>query len=50
MVKGFQVTGFGPALLGALIVSVTNLVMVRLLLPRPRRATRGSPPPMKRVN
>jgi putative membrane protein len=33
IVAGFHVAGFGPALFGALIVSVTNLVMSRLLTP-----------------
>ncbi|AOS45173.1 Membrane protein of unknown function [Lacunisphaera limnophila] len=33
LVDGFHVAGFGSALLGALIVSVTNLVMNRLLMP-----------------
>lgn len=31
LVPGFHVAGFGAALLGALIVSVTNLVLTRLL-------------------
>ena len=35
LVEGFHVAGFGSALLGALIVSVTNLIINRLL---------GSPP------
>ncbi len=33
LVDGFHVAGFGPALLGALIVSMTNLIMNRLLAP-----------------
>ena len=33
LVEGFHVAGFGSALLGALIVSVTNLVLNRLLTP-----------------
>jgi putative membrane protein len=33
LVEGFHVAGFGSALLGALIVSVTNLVLNRLLAP-----------------
>ena len=33
LVDGFHVAGFGSALLGALIVSVTNLVLNRLLTP-----------------
>jgi putative membrane protein len=35
LVDGFHVAGFGSALLGALIVSLTNLVMNRLLTPPP---------------
>ncbi len=31
LVDGFYVSGFGAALLGALIVSVTNILMTRLL-------------------
>ena len=38
LVKGFQVAGFGSAMLGALVVSVTNIVMVRLLKPPPKPA------------
>ena len=45
LVDGFHVAGFGSALLGALIVSMTNLLMNRLLVtPRPP----ASPPPVKR--
>ncbi len=33
LVHGFRVDGFGSALLGALIVSVTNILMNRLLAP-----------------
>ena len=36
LVDGFHVAGFGSALLGALIVSVTNLILNRLMLP-PRK-------------
>lgn len=43
LVKGFQVAGFWPALWGALIVSITNLVMNRLL--RNAAAPRAAPPP-----
>jgi putative membrane protein len=39
LVGGFHVAGFGSAMLGSLIVSVTNLVLSRML----RRA--GTPPP-----
>ena len=41
LVEGFHVAGFGSALFGALIVSVANLVMNRVLAPpRPPPATR----------
>ena len=43
LVNGFHVAGFGSALLGALIVSVTNLILSRLMAP-PRKPP-GSPPP-----
>ncbi len=36
LVDGFHVAGFGSALLGALIVSVTNLVLSRAMMP-PRK-------------
>jgi putative membrane protein len=45
LVDGFHVAGFGSALLGALIVSLTNLLMNRLLAP-PRQP--GPPPPARR--
>ena len=35
LVEGFHVATFGAALLGALIVSVTNLVLSRMLTPPP---------------
>ena len=35
LVDGFHVASFGSALLGALIVSVTNLVLSRMLSPPP---------------
>lgn len=38
LVDGFHVAGFGSALLGALIVSLTNLILNRLLTPPPRPA------------
>jgi putative membrane protein len=41
LVDGFHVAGFGSALLGALIVSVTNLVLNRLLTPPPRSPPGG---------
>lgn len=44
LVDGFHVAGFGSALLGALIVSVTNLVLNRLLAPpRPPPANPRGP-------
>lgn len=33
IVNGFHVDGFGSALLGALIVSVTNMILTRMLIP-----------------
>lgn len=42
LVEGFHVAGFGSALLGALIVSVTNLVLSRLMAPPP--SPPGPPP------
>lgn len=36
LVDGFHVAGFGSALVGSLIISVTNLVMNRMLTPPPR--------------
>ncbi len=44
LVKGFHVDGFGSALLGALIVSLTNLLLNRLLT----RAATPPPPPATR--
>lgn len=44
LVDGFYVAGFGSALLGALIVSMTNLLLNRLLSPR----RPPSPPPARR--
>jgi len=46
LVEGFHVAGFGSALLGALIVSVTNLVLSRLL--EPPRPPRPPPPSARR--
>ena len=49
LVDGFHVAGFGSALLGALIVSVTNLVLNRLLTPpRPPGGPDRSGAPAKR--
>ncbi|HVT72304.1 MAG TPA: phage holin family protein [Lacunisphaera sp.] len=42
VVEGFHVAGFGSALVGALIVSLTNMVMNQLLKPPPRPP---APPP-----
>jgi putative membrane protein len=36
LVEGFHVAGFGSAMLGALIVSVTNLILNRLLKSPPK--------------
>ncbi len=46
LVDGFHVAGFGSALLGALIVSVTNIVINRLLSSPPKPPAR--PPGGKR--
>ncbi len=46
LVDGFHVSGFGSALLGALIVSVTNIVINRLLSSPPKPPAR--PPGGKR--
>ena len=43
LVDGFHVAGFGSALLGALIVSVTNLVLNSLMRPPPKPPS--APPP-----
>jgi putative membrane protein len=46
IVEGFRVETFGAALLGALIVSVTNLILNRLLMPPtpPRTPPPGAAP------
>ncbi|MBP6507578.1 MAG: phage holin family protein [Opitutaceae bacterium] len=46
LVDGFVVTSFWSALGGAVIVSLTNYVLIRLLAPR--RAFPGQPDPKKR--
>lgn len=43
LVDGFHVAGFGSALLGALIISLTSLIMNRLFTPPPK-APPGAPP------
>jgi len=49
LVDGFHVAGFGSALLGALIVSLTNLILNRLLAPpRPSGGPGRSGAPAKR--
>jgi putative membrane protein len=45
LVTGFHVAGFGSALFGALIISLTNLVVNRVLQP-PKPP--GPPPPSRR--
>ena len=42
LVEGFHVAGFGSALWGALIVSLTNMILSRLM--RPPRTPPGPPP------
>lgn len=45
LVEGFHVASFGSAMLGALIISVTNLVLSRLLVsPKGPRPPAGPPP------
>lgn len=41
LVDGFHVNGFWPAMLGALVVSLTNLILTRML----RTAATPPPPP-----
>ena len=49
MVKGFHVAGFCPALGGALIVSITNMIVSRLIGTKPPRPPGGrSASPAKR--
>ncbi len=51
MVKGFRVDSFWSALGGALIVSVTNIIISMVIGKKPRPPRGGSPglrPPMKR--
>jgi putative membrane protein len=44
LVGGFHVAGFGSALLGALIVSVTNIILTNLMTPPPKPPA-GPPAP-----
>lgn len=44
LVDGFHVAGFGSALLGSLIVSITSMVMNRLLSPPPPPPPRSGAP------
>lgn len=50
LVDGFSVQGFWAAMLGALVVSVTNLVLTRVLqsAATPPRPPAGGPPPARR--
>ena len=49
IVEGFHVAGFWPALGGALIVSVTNMIVSRLIGTKPPRPPGARPsPPAKR--
>jgi len=50
LVNGFYVASFGAALVGALIVSITNMVLTRLLESRPPRppGRNGGSRPSKR--
>lgn len=43
LVEGFHVASFSAALWGALIVSLTNMIMSRVLAPK--RVVPGAPPP-----
>jgi putative membrane protein len=36
LVNGFTVAGFGSALLGAVVVSLTNVILSRLMMPPPK--------------
>lgn len=56
LVDGFEVTGFWPAVGGALIVSITNFLVTRLIRPaaasgsnRPGPGPGSQPPPAPRV-
>ncbi len=49
IVEGFRVETFGAALWGALIVSVTNMILNRLLNP-PRPPSRPTTPPASTAN
>ena len=43
LVSGFHVDGFWPAVGGALVVSATNMIVSRLLRPRPPAPPRAPP-------
>jgi putative membrane protein len=50
LVDGFSIEGFGSALIGAAIVSITNLLLSRMLnrAKAPRPAPPAAPPPRSR--
>jgi len=50
LVNGFHVAGFWPALWGAMIVSLTNLVLTGLLRGSGPRGPRRPPPPSPPAN
>lgn len=43
LVQGFEVAGFWPAVGGALVVSITNFVVSRLIKTKPRRGHPSAP-------
>lgn len=44
LVHGFEVDGFWPAVGGAIVVSLTNLIVSRFLLPSPRKQPPSAKP------
>ncbi len=52
LVEGFSVQSFWAAMLGALVVSVTNLVLTRVLqsAATPPRPPAGGPPPARSIS